>query len=331
MKAIRDKVSGVPLAHAYTFGTEIRYDFIKELVDSCYPKGKAFLVSAGTEATEVACKLMRYYTKKKIIISIAGCMHGRTMLTEQLKGDFTWADLTTNIWHLPCPKVGNSFKEDIFGFNDWDKVAGFIIESYQGWSATFYPKQWIQDLIKFAKEKNIPVCFDEIQGGFGRTGKMFAYEHYEIDKPDLICFGKGVSSSVPLSGVIGRKDIIDSVPVGSMSSTHSANPIACAAGLANILYIKKYKLVERSEKLGNSMINYLTDYLGLKVEGNGMLCAIHTINAKDADEIVMECFKRGLLLIRTHKESVKIAPPLTISSEALTEGLEIIGDVIKKK
>lgn len=330
MNAIRKKINR-PLAHSYTFGTEIRYNFIKELVNACYPKGKAFLVSAGTEATEVACKLMRNYTKKKILISISGAMHGRTMLAEQLKGDFSWADINTNVWHLPFPEVNSKFKESIFGFNQWDKVAGFIIESYQGWSAQFYPKRWMQDLIKFAKEKNILVCFDEIQGGFGRTGKMFAYEHYEIDRPDLICFGKGISSSVPLSGVIGRKEIIDSVDVGSMSSTHSANPISCAAGLANLKYIKKHNLIDRAETLGNQMINYLTDYLGLKIEGNGMLCAIHTIDEKVADEIVMECFKRGLLLIRTHKSSVKIAPSLAIKEEALTEGLEIISEVIKKR
>ena len=329
MKAIENQVIGYsPLAHAYTFGTQIRLDFIKELVDTCYPNGKAFLVSAGTEATEVACKLMRIYSKKKVIISISGAMHGRTMLAEQLKGDNTWADFTNKVWHLPVPTDQDTFIEDMLV--DYRNVAGFIIESYQGWSATFYPKKWIQDLIKFAKKNNIPVCFDEIQGGFGRTGKMFAYEHYDIERPDLICFGKGVSSSVPLSGVIGRTEIIDSVPVGSMSSTHSANPISCAAGLANIRYIKKHRLVDRARLLGIGMIHHLSN-LNIKVEGHGLLCAIHTNDAQTADEIVMECFKKGLLVIRTHRESVKIAPPLTISEKALNEGLNIISQVIKER
>jgi 4-aminobutyrate aminotransferase-like enzyme len=156
---------------------------------------------------------------------------------------------------------------------------------------------------------------------------MFAYEHYDIERPDLICFGKGVSSSVPLSGVIGRKDVIDCVEVGSMSSTHSANPISCSAGLANLKYLKLHKLVRRSEIVGGILFNVLANELKLKVEGKGLLCAIHTTK-EEADRIVMECFKRGLLLIRTHRESVKIAPPLTITEEALEEGLEIIKEVV---
>lgn len=324
IKFILDK----SLMHTYTFGTEIRYEFLKELVSTCYPRGKAFLVSAGTEATEVAVKLMRIYSKKKLIVSISGSMHGRTMLAEQLKGDFTWADTTNNIYHLN-PFSEKTYKEVIDEIEDLD-IAGFMIESYQGWSATFYSEEYIAGLTVWAKLNNIPVCFDEIQGGFGRTGRMWAWEHYDINLPDLICFGKGVSSSVPLSGVLGRKDIIDCVEVGSMSSTHSANPVSCAAGFANLRYLKEHNLIERSEKLGKILFEYLEN-LNLKVSGHGLLCAIHTLTAEDADEIVIECFKKGLLLIRTHRESIKIAPPLTITEEALREGLEIIANVIRKR
>jgi 4-aminobutyrate aminotransferase-like enzyme len=334
VNAIRKKIN-IPLTHAYTFGTEIRYKFLKELVDTCYPKGKAFLVSAGTEATEVAIKLMRLKKNKRGIISFYGSMHGRTSLAENLTGRYDWATLDKNIIHLRFPDIGDSFETELeIALETEEKIsleniAGVMIESYRGWDANFFTKKYIQELVAWAKKRDILICFDEIQGGFGRTGKMWAWEHYDIPQPDLICFGKGVSSSVPLSGVIGRQDILDCVEVGSMSSTHSANPISCAAGLANIQYMKKHKLIERAERLGNEMMNFLTDYLGLRVEGNGLLCAIHTIDEKSADNIVMECFKRGLLLIRTHKASVKIAPPLTITDEALTEGLEIISEVIK--
>lgn len=341
MTAIRKEINK-PLAHSYTFGTEIRYNFIKELVNTCYPKGKAFLVSAGTEATEVAVKLMRLKRRRKVILSFYGCMHGRTSLAENLKGMYDWATIDDNIIHLRFPEPNANFKEELDiallteNRTNWsnkvliDNIAGVMIESYQGWSAKFYPKQYIQDLIKWAKERGILICFDEIQGGFGRTGKMWAYEHYDIDKPDLICLGKGISSSVPLSGVIGKKDIIDCVDEGSMSSTHSANPISCSAGLANLKYLKNSKLIKRSKELGTIMFNFF-DKMNLKVEGHGLLCAIHTITPKDADEIVLECFKRGLLLIRTHRESIKIAPPLTISEEALIEGLEIIKKVIEER
>ena len=246
MNAIRSKINR-PLVHSYTFGTEIRYKFLKELVDIYYPKGKAFLVSAGTEATEVAVKLMRRYGishKKEMIgiVSFKGAMHGRTSISENLKGDSFqtskdgWANRDNSILNINPP-----FDSEKFNYKhipDIKNICGIIIESYQGWSARFYNKKYMQDLVKYCKENNILVCFDEIQGGFGRTGKMWAWEHYNIPQPDLICFGKGVSSSVPLSGVLGRKDILDILEVGGMSSTHSANPISCAAGLSNLQYLK---------------------------------------------------------------------------------------------
>ncbi len=329
MNAIRKKVNR-PLAHSYTFGTEIRYKFLKELVNTCYPQGKAFLVSAGTEATEVAVKLMRMYGLNKnkdrtLILSFRDSMHGRTMLAEQLKNNTsnnTWQDFSDNVYNLDW-KLG-----EIPPFGS--RIAGIIIESYQGWSAKFYPKQYIQNLVRQAKQSDILICFDEIQGGFGRTGKMWAWEHYDIPQPDLICFGKGVSSSVPLSGVLGRKNILDIPEVGSMSSTHSANPISCAAGLANLQYLKKHRLIENSRILGKKMIDFLRD-LGLEVNGNGLLCAIITKTEKEADRIVMECFKRGLLVIRTHKTSVKLSPPLVITEDAMNQGLNIIKEVIKAK
>ena len=187
------------------------------------------------------------------------------------------------------------------------------------------PFYYIKQLAKFALNNDILICFDEVQGGFGRTGRMFAYQHYDV-VPDLICLGKGISSSVPLSAVIGRKDILDIPEVGAMSSTHSANPIACATGLGVLKEIDN--LIERANRLGAILIPHLMD-MDLKVKGWGLMCAIHTKDVETADKICFECFKKGLLLIKTHKPSVKIAPPLTIKDAALLEGLDVIEEVIK--
>lgn len=330
-----------PLTYSYTFGTKIRYKFLKELINTCYPKGKAFLVSSGTEATEVACKLMRMKglqenPHKKVIISFEGSMHGRTMTAEKLKGqtkDNEWAEPWDSTFvKLPFPKEDSRFEVDLYRYYQGSlaDICGVMIESYQGWSARFLPKEYIKQIITEAKDFKWLICFDEIQSGLGRTGKMFAWEHYEINRPDLICFGKGISSSVPLSGVIGRKDIIDIPEVGSMSSTHSANPICCSAGLANLKYLKKYKLIENAERLGNKIFHYLTD-LGLNIRGKGLAWAILTDTEKEADKISLECFKKGLLVVKTHRKSVKLVPPLTITEGALYEGLKIIKEVIRGK
>ena len=320
-----------PLMHTYTFPNEPRLGFLKNLVNTCYPGGKAFLVSAGTEATEVAIKLMRMHgqkadSNKRRIISFKGAMHGRTSIAEQLKGingDNLWAyTFDDGIKSIEMETKLHILEEQK------RHICGIIVESYQGWSASFHPKQYIQDLVKWARENNILVCFDEIQSGCGRTGKMWAWEHYEIDRPDLICFGKGISGSLPLSGVLGRADILDIPEVGSMSSTHSANPLSCVAGLVNLWRLKEDNLIEESRRKGLILEKELKD-IKYKVNCKGLVAAIITNTEEEATNIVWECFKKGLLLIWTHKNSVKIAPPLTIKDDALLEGLEIIKEVIK--
>ena len=203
------------LLHTYTFANQWRAKFLKKLVEmSPSYLEKAFLLSSGTETTECAVKLMRMYglskTPSKLgIISFLGSMHGRTMGAEMLRGDAggsSWIGyMDPHIYHLPFPYPwavrnkgkteydwGNHFEEDMDflrkkGIN-FDNVAGFMIESYIGWGAIFFPKPYIKALAKFSKEHNILIAFDDIQGGFGRTGNLFAYEYYDVDA-DLICLG----------------------------------------------------------------------------------------------------------------------------------------------
>ena len=118
-----------------------------------------------------------------------------------------------------------------------------MLETFQGWGAIFYPKEFVKEISKLCKKNKILLTFDEMQAGFARTGKKFGYEHYEV-KPDLICCGKGMGGGVALSGVIGKKHIMDLPSVGEMSSTNSANPLACVAGISVINEIKK-KILKR--------------------------------------------------------------------------------------
>ena len=363
-KAIDNK-----LLHTYTFAHETRALFLKKLIEITPDQyEKAFLLSAGTEATECAVKLMRMHgqtisSKKLGIVSFQGAMHGRTMGAEMLKGDprqSAWIGYRDpNMHHLPFPypwSVKDSvdkefdwaklFQEDMNvlkakGLN-FDDIAGFIVESYLGWGAIFYPVEYIKALADFAKKHDCLIIFDEIQGGFGRTGKLFVYEHYEVE-PDLICLGKALSGSLPLSAVIGSKKIMDLPEFGSMSSTHSANPLCCAAGLANLEAVESGNLVAESARKGeilHGQLNILKEKYSNRISyvfGKGLLASIIFKHPKTGEpdglfpsRVCEKAMQKGLLLVHTGRESIKIGPPLTIPDEALVEGIDVLRESIKE-
>ena len=364
--ALKDQVDQ-KLLHTYTFAHESRALFLKKLIEiTPEPFEKAFLLSSGTEATECAVKLMRMYARtispsKVGIISFHGSMHGRTMGAEMLKGDpeaSAWIGYKDpNIWHLPFPypwlaegKSGldydwaEHFRRDIETLRregvNFDDICGFMMESYQGWGAIFYPKAYVQALVAFAKKHDILTTFDDIQGGFGRTGKLFAYQHYDVE-PDLVCLGKALSGSLPLSAVIGRREIMDLPATGSMSSTHSANPLCCAAGLANLQAIESEDLIaaaRRKGKILHQLLNKLKDKYSDRISfilGRGLLAGIFTINGKArhpdgmfASRVCEKAMQKGLLVVHTGREVIKIGPPLTIPDEALVEGLGVLEESI---
>jgi len=355
------------LLHTYTFAHEGRIQFLKRLVEiSPEQFEKAFLLSAGTEATECAIKLMRMHgqsiSKEKVgIISFQGSMHGRTMGAEMLKGDAkgsAWIGYQDpHIYHLtvPYPWSFPGFNEDTYDWDaflqrnmqglashglQFDTIAGFIVESYIGWSAYFFPKKLIQAIARFAKQHESLLTFDEIQSGFGRTGKLYAYQHYEVE-PDMICLGKGLSASLPLSAVLGRRMIMDLPDVGSMSSTHSANPLCCAAGLANIETIISQGLVEESRKKGKMLHSLLKDLQGnypdriSSLFGKGLVAAVIFKDPSTGDpdgifasKVCEKAMQKGLLMVHTGRESIKIGPPLTIPEDALVEGIAVLRESI---
>jgi 4-aminobutyrate aminotransferase-like enzyme len=361
------KILDQRLLHTYTFPSQIRAMFLKKLVEITPPQfEKAFLLSAGTEATECAVKLMRMHgqtiTPAKLgVVSFRGAMHGRTMGAEMLKGDplkSAWIGYQDpNMHHLPFPYPwiakdtrikkydwAKHFEEDMQALKtkglNFDHIAGFIIESYLGWGAIFYPVEYIKALVNFAKDHDCIVTFDEIQGGFGRTGKLFVYQHYGVE-PDLLCLGKALSGSLPLSAVIGSKKIMDLPESGSMSSTHSANPLCCAAGLANLEAIETGNLVEESAGKGEMLhrrLNALKEKYPDRISyvfGKGLLAGIIFKNPEtdEPDElfpsqVCEKAMQKGLLLVHTGRESIKIGPPLTIPDDALEEGLDVLNEAI---
>jgi 4-aminobutyrate aminotransferase-like enzyme len=353
------------LMHSYAYATKIRANYIKRLVESSPSQfEKAFLLSAGTEATEAALKLMRMHgmkigKKKPGIICFEGNWHGRTMGAQMMGGNLDqkkWIGyLDPNIYHLHFPypwSLKNKTGEALFwdsikqledkGVNLDADIAGFMIETFQGWGAVFYPKDYIQALDRFAKKKHILLSFDEMQSGFARTGRMFGHEHYDV-QADLLCLGKGIANGAPLSAVIGSAEIMDLPEVGEMSSTHSANPISCAAGLATLEEIENRNLVEEAARKGELFFDQLNELQKKYPErinyvlGKGMVAAIlfknpvtEKADSKFASMIAEKAMQKGLLVVHTGRESIKLAPPLTIPDDAILEGVDVIEECLKE-
>lgn len=365
-KALTDGVRQ-SLLHSYTYATDIRARYLKKLIAFTPAQfEKAFLLSSGTEATECAVKLMHMHGQKKgrtrnVVVSFEGAMHGRTLAAVMMGGSPASRGWVGHdypnfqrlnypyYWDLEAQGLSGAerFARDIEelksrGLDPAKDICGFMLESYVGWGAVFFPKDYVQALAKFARENDILLCFDEIQAGFGRTGKLFAYEHYDVE-PDMICCGKGMSASLPLSGVLGRAAIMDLPDVGSMSSTHSANPLACAAGLATIEVMEERNLIAESERKGRILHDALTalqrrfpDRIS-RVIGKGMVAAIvlkePKTGAPDADicnTVAELCMRKGLIVVHTGRESVKFGPPLTIADEAILEGVDVIGEALEE-
>ncbi|MDB2665432.1 aspartate aminotransferase family protein [Gammaproteobacteria bacterium] len=359
LKRLLDK----PLLHTYTFASIERINYLDYLIKNT-PKQfeKAFLLSAGTETTEAALKLMRLNGQKKGkrkggIVCFNGAYHGRTMGAQLMTGNQSqkeWVGYQDpNIHHInfPYPWEVKS-PEDFFnneieqllkekGLDANKDLCGFMLETFQGWGAVFYPVDFVKALMAFSKKHDMLVTFDEMQAGFGRTGKLFGYEHYSVE-PDILCCGKGASSGLPLAILLGSKEIMDLPGVGSMSSTHSANPLVCVAGHENLKAMIEDGLISNSKNLGDLFHLRLNDIKSkypkhLKyVYGKGLLAALIFIDENNnplsslCDIISEKAFQKGLLVVHTGRESIKLAPPLSITKEALLEGLEVIEECIKE-
>ena len=352
-----NKVINKPLLHTYTFTSSERFEYLNYLISKT-PKQfeKAFLLSAGTEATEATLKLMRLNgiklgKNKGGILCFEGNWHGRTMGAQQMSSNYDqkkWIGYKDpNIYHLDFPYPWDlKGSPDKFFFKILKKIkkinykkdlCGIMMETFQGWGCFFYPNHFVKIVKKFCKENDLLLCFDEMQAGFGRTGLAFGYEHYKV-KPDLICVGKGMGGGVPLSGVIGKKKIMDLPGTGDMSSTHSANPLSCVAGslvIDEIIRLKILKKVKKKEKVFLSALNKLQKkfkkYIRL-VNGKGLIAGIIFYNTEDNIKklkiIAEKALQKGLLIVHTGRESIKLGPPLTISNSGLIKGLKILEESV---
>ena len=329
------------LIFSFLYNTEIRYEFIERLLEiSPDHFEKAVLLNTGSEVTDIASKLIKFWARKndkKYIVSFRGSYHGRTLGSDFLCGNENstdWSNLKDDDIHfIDFPY--NDEKFDPSSLPEPEKIAAFFLETYQGWGAWMYPDEYVKDLYDFAKQNNILVCFDEIQSGFYRMGSLYGYMTYgDYIQPDLICLGKGISSSLPMAALLGTKELIDIDSRAVVGGTHSGNAVCCAASLANIEFLSESEfqksLIEKCElfeSLSNNMLKF--DSI-THVNTRGMVTGLIFDNTETATEVVKKCILKGVLPVCTFKNAIKLGPPLTITIEAIKEAMQAIEESIEE-
>jgi 4-aminobutyrate aminotransferase-like enzyme len=353
-----------PLLHNYCFPSEYRALLAAELVKLA-PQGlnKCFLLTTGAEGVECIIKISREYGRnvggpnKNIVVTFRGDFHGRTMGAQLAGGSpilkewigptadkgFVQVDYPGDIRTKDCSFEGFLAQLKAVGATP-DRVCLVLPETYQGGSAAFMPEEFVTKLREWTTANRIVLAFDEVQSGLGRCGTLWGFEHYDV-VPDMFCVGKGISSSLPISAVIGKEELMDLFPPNSMTSTHSGNPVCCAAALANINFVLRNKLVEKAAKSGQILQAGLTLIQEkfpqniAAVQGRGMVAGVHMIrpgtslepDGDGAFDVVEHCMRKGLLMFAPVGEggaTVKISPPLVTSKEAIEEGLTVFEEVV---
>ncbi|MDY7009634.1 MAG: aspartate aminotransferase family protein [Planctomycetota bacterium] len=360
IKAIAD-MANHGMYHAYCFATEIRIRLVEKLTAMLPPPLKrVFLLTTGSEATECCIKLARTKgqkiggERKKILVTFDNAFHGRTMGAQLAGGSAalkSWLGGGYDEFvQVPFPdgfrQKDTSF--DVFVKTLADKdidaadVCGVMSETFQGCNATLMPADYAQKLRAWCDEHEAVMIFDEIQAGFGRTGKPFGFSHLGV-VPDLVACGKSISGGMPTSAVLGTEELMSMYGPGEMTSTHSANPICSAAALANLEVVEREGLIDNAAGLSPVLqegCERITKAAGGKI---GRWMSVGLVGAlqftrpgtiePDPDlawEMVNRAVQRGVMLfapVGVGGCAVKICPPLLINEEALSEGIEVLEEI----
>jgi 4-aminobutyrate aminotransferase/(S)-3-amino-2-methylpropionate transaminase len=341
---------------------EVAVELAEKLIDIAPGDSdkKAIFVSTGAEAVENCVKIARAHTGRRGVIAFNGGFHGRTNLTMALTGKITpyknlFGPFPGDIFHAPFPidchditvkqslkALENLFKVDIAPSD----VAAIIVEPVQG-EGGFYaaPTEFLQALRKLCDQHGIMLIADEIQTGFGRTGKMFAFEYSGVEA-DLMTMAKGIAGGFPIAAVVGKSEVMDAPLPGGLGGTYGGSPVACAAALAVLDIIKEERLIERSLHIGeqfNQRLNQLKSAypeLILDVRNQGAMIAMELMQNGDAEQpnteltqaIIANAAQNGLVLLACgfYGNVIRFLPPLTMTDEILAEGLDAFENMFKQ-
>jgi len=309
---------------------------------------KTVLFNSGAEAVENAVKIARAYTGRPGIIVFDRAFHGRTMLAMAMTGQINpykigFGPFPPEIYRVPYPytyrhpdarlELEQLFRTDC----PPERVAAIVLEPVLGEGGFLVPPPWLlPELRKVCDQHGILLVADEVQSGFGRTGKMFACEHFGV-VPDLIVMAKSLAGGLPLSAVTGRAEILDALTPGSIGGTYGGNPLACRAALAAIDLIEKENLCARAAQIGarvkERVLSWKHPLIG-EVRGLGAMVGLELVKDASTKEpasaetaaLLGECLRRGLLILKSgaHANVIRTLMPLVITDEQLEEGLDIL-------
>lgn len=332
VEAIERQAETLISCHA-SFYSDVRSEFLQKLVQIA-PKGlnKVFLGNSGAESVECAIKLARKFTGKPEIIAMMGAFHGKTMgalsATWNKKYREPFKPLVPGFKHVPpdnLEKVNEAITEN---------TAAILAEPIRGEGGIRLPKNgFLQGLREICDEKNILLISDEVQTGFGRTGKMFACEHWDVT-PDIMCLAKSVAGGLPLGVTFAKENVMSSFKIGEHSTTFSGNPLICAAACAAIDVMVEEKLPERAAKLGK----YFKERLGelqakhmivRDVRGLGLMIGMEL--KFDVLNILLKSINNGVLILDAGRTILRFLPPLVIEKKHIDRVITVLDAILEEE
>ena len=340
-------------------------ELLNKVTPGNFPK-KTLLANSGSEAVENAVNIARYYTKRKGVVCFEGGYHGRTLLTLSLTSKFGlfkkgMGPFVGDIYRLPAPNVyrkPDQFTEEeyidscikalrnaLISQIDPSDLAAILIEPVQGEGGFIpIPKAFLQEIRNICTESGSVMICDEIQSGFGRTGKLFACEHYNI-APDIITTAKSLGAGMPISATVGRAEIMDAVHLGGIGGTYGGSPVTCVAAIEVIKEMTSPAFMSHTEKVGRIIENRLAEWkekysIVGDVRGLGAMRLVEFVKdrkskAPDMDlahKILKDAVAHGIILIRAglYSNCIRLLPPLVITEEQLHEGLDVLEAAIAR-
>ena len=331
VNALKSQLEKIITVHSSLYN-KTREEFLRMLI-SIAPKGlsQVHLTNSGAESIEAAIKFARKFTGKKGMIAMNGSYHGKSMGALSL----TFNPKYRKMFQPLVEKTSFAKFGDIESLRSTiDEDTGFIIlEPIQGESGiNVAPEGFLQEIRKLCDEKRILLIFDEIQTGLGRTGRMWASEHWNTS-PDLMCLAKGIAGGVTMGATLVKSEILGIMSKGEHTSTFGGNPLSCAAGIATLQVLTQDGLIENAEKMGKKFYEGLENLkekhkIVREIRGKGLMIGVEL--RFDVKNILMDGIKSGVLFLYSGRNILRLLPPLVISEEDVTKVLETLDILFSK-